>query len=601
MTLTPSRTTGIAALGVPKDLERFARETVLIMDTETTQLRPVKGGLRLLQIASPETKDHLVLDAWEFTLDDWEYVRNFFNVCPRYYVFHNAKFDIGWLHTHGIYIHKPLCTRLASRLIWNGKPGLKHGLADLIERLTSKPIDKEMQRSDWSQRLTAEQIIYAALDVKCLAACYHQITELLIQGNIYHAWMEECKAVPAISQMERFGLRWDVQRAKTLKDEVKRQVEEHTTNFVASVEEYIPRIKIGKAGFTLNSYPQMHQLFALILGEIPVDPKTKKKSVQQKVLKEYMGKSEEVKHYCDMKVAEKRRQLVTSILKEMTEEGDVYANFWQLGAETGRMSSSNPNIQNVPRSELFRSLVIPREGFKFVVADFSQMELRLAAVEANDETMVRTFQAGEDLHTATAKAIYHTDNPTKEQRRIAKSANFGLLYGAGIEGLRNYAAGMGIRMEYEEASRIHKAFHRTYKGIHKWQRDEAHNAAMANIRKWPAITIRRTGLRRYLIPEMNKMTTRCNNKVQGAGAAVLKSTLAALWPLMHSDGEGVVRLVAVVHDEIVLEVREADAQRWADTLRQVMEEHEALWLMSDYGDVPPLAEAAIGDNWAEAK
>ena len=236
-------------------------------------------------------------------------------------------------------------------------------------------------------------------------------------------------------------------------------------------------------------------------------------------------------------------------------------------------------------------------GWKLVVADYGQMELRLAAAEAQDPLMTEVFQQGQDLHTMTATQIYgvEPDEVTKEQRQIAKSANFGLLYGSGAKGLRNYAAATGIQMDIDEAAEVRQKFHAAYKGISKWQQQNARAADAAKDN--PSIRIRISGLRRFLPGEHNKLTTRCNTPIQGAGAAVLKLTLGKLWPLLKSDGEDIVCLAGVVHDEIILLVREEHADVWALQLQTIMEEAEARWL----GDIPPLAEAKVGDSWQEAK
>ena len=257
----------------------------------------------------------------------------------------------------------------------------------------------------------------------------------------------------------------------------------------------------------------------------------------------------------------------------------------------------SPNLQQVPRDVRFRACVQAPEGFKLVVADYAQMELRLAAAEANDALMIQAFQDGTDLHTLTAMQIYGVDEAdvTKDQRQIAKSANFGLLYGSGAKGLRNYAAAMGIQMDLAEAAEIREKFHAAYKGISKWQRENA-RAADASSGAAP-IYIRRSWFRRFLLGDNNKLTTRCNTPIQGAGAAVLKRTLGKLWEPLHADGEDIVRLAGVVHDEVILLVREDHAESWAEQLAAIMQDAEAEWLDA----VPPLAEAKIGDSWDQAK
>lgn len=257
----------------------------------------------------------------------------------------------------------------------------------------------------------------------------------------------------------------------------------------------------------------------------------------------------------------------------------------------------SPNLQQIPRDVRFRACVQAPAGWKFVVADFAQMELRLAAAEAQDELMTRAFQEGKDLHTITAMQIYGVseEDVTKEQRQVSKSANFGLLYGSGAKGLRNYAAGMGIQMDLDEAAEVREKFHAAYKGISQWQRT---NAALANApAKNPFVEVRVSGFRRFLPGEHNKLTTRCNTPIQGAGAAVLKHTLGKLWPLLRADGEDIVQLAGVVHDEVLCLVREEHAETWAIQLQSVMEAAEAKWL----GEIPPLAEAKVGDSWDQAK
>jgi len=349
--------------------------------------------------------------------------------------------------------------------------------------------------------------------------------------------------------------------------------------------------------FNLNSPAQLLKKFTALLGEPPMDTKNDKPSASKSALQEYVGDHRVIADYLRWKKIEKRRQMAETLLQNLHSDGFIRASYLQLGADTGRMSCMKPNLQQVPRDPRFRACVHVPAGWKFVVADYGQMELRLAAAEAQDPLMTEVFQQGKDLHTITATQIYGVseDDVTKEQRQVSKSANFGLLYGSGAKGLRNYAAAMGIQMDLDEAAEVRRKFRAAYKGIAEWQQRNARAADAAKDN--PSIRIRESGLRRFLPGEHNKLTTRCNTPIQGAGAAVLKLTLGKLWPLLHADGEDVVRLAGVVHDEIILLVKEEHADVWALQLQTVMEEAEARWL----GDIPPLAEAKVGDSWQEAK
>jgi DNA polymerase I-like protein with 3'-5' exonuclease and polymerase domains len=262
---------------------------------------------------------------------------------------------------------------------------------------------------------------------------------------------------------------------------------------------------------------------------------------------------------------------------------------------------TKPNLQQVPRDIAFRAAAEAPEGWSFVCADFGQMELRLAAAIAQDETMIKAFQADEDLHTLTAKAIYGDEvddaKEMKQRRQVAKSANFGLLFGAGAKGLREYAGAMGITMTIEDAQLIRDTFHATYSGIDEWQKRNAQDSNKTNGDKWAEVRIPVSGMRRFLPGDMNRVTVRCNTPVQGSGAAILKCALGKLWPKLHDAGESSVRLAAVVHDEVLLLVREGLEEEWMYMLQEAMESAESLWL----GEIPALAEANQGKTWADAK
>ena len=223
------------------------------------------------------------------------------------------------------------------------------------------------------------------------------------------------------------------------------------------------------------------------------------------------------------------------------------------------------------------------------------MELRLAAAVAKDETMTKALLQGGDLHVFTAEAMGYPTPISKEHRQIAKSANFGLLYGSGPKGLRNYAVGYGLNLTIKEATDIRNKWLGTYKGIAKWQKENARAADETAHKSWTDIRIPLSFMRRQLSREFNKVTIRCNTPIQGAGAAVLKCALGSLWPKLYEAGEDEVKLAACVHDEILLLVKEPQAEKWANILKGVMETAEAIWL----GDIPPLAEPCIGKRWSE--
>ena len=600
-------------------LHTLFNATTVAFDCETTGLQPVYGGLRLLQLAALDRMP-VVIDCWDLEDHHWQDLEEFFSL-KRYWLAHNAVFDLGWLQEHELYPEgEVLCTMLASRILTNGLPNLKHGLQHVVKRYLKLEISKEEQRSDWTGDLTHSQLDYAAYDVELLTQLDGPINQRMAEGNLHKAWFLECKALPTMAQLWRTGMPFQRDELEQLHQDLAADNERLGEAFIDTLDEALPEgkklprdldgtfnlrskpegsVREGtkkQAGFNLNSPKQLLDVFTTLIGAVPVD-NTGKPSASRAALREYVGDHRVVAEYLAWKRVEKRRQMVEALLKHLGSTGFIKASYMQLGADTGRMSCIGPNLQQIPRDSRFRACVKAPAGWKLVVADYAQMELRLAAAEAEDPLMIRAFQDGLDLHTVTAMQIYGVseDEVTKEMRQISKSANFGLLYGSGARGLRNYAAGMGVQMDLAEAGEIRAKFHAVYTGISRWQRE---NAAQANRhRSDAAIRIRNSGLRRILPGDYNSLTVRSNTPIQGAGAAVLKRTLGKLWPLLKADGEEVVRISGVVHDEVILLVREEHADVWCHQLAAVMQDAEAEWL----GPVPPLAEAKAADSWVDAK
>ncbi len=631
-------------------LHRISTSISIAFDTETLQLQPEVGKLRLIQLGCEVSKTIVIIDCFELDAGGWEKLRLFFTNGDRYWLAHNAVFDLGWLQEHGIYVRGRIgCTMLASKLHHNGTPNLRHGLAHVAKRVLKIELDKEQQRSDWSVPvLSRDQLVYAAKDVEVLLQLDYPLTAALQNARLAEAYALECRALPAMAQMWRTGLPWNrssleqlcadyqydiialskdflrefdnalpaehklpreatnPQRLSKLRDLVTQMGHEDSDyeKWYAEIEqlETAPKAfnlrpqatgdarrgtKI-EAGFNLKSPQQLLKKFTALLGTVPRDSKTGKPSASKAALQDYAADHHVIQTYLAWKKSEKRRQMAEGILEKMDPDGFVRASYLQLGAESGRMSCIKPNNQQIPRDTEFRQCVEAPDGWLLVDADFGQMELRLAAAVAQDEKMTKAFQAGEDLHTVTAEAIGCT-------RQIAKSANFGLLYGSGAKGLRNYAASSGVTMTVEAAATIRNQWLDAYAGVKQWQNQNAADASKTASNRWAEIRIPGSGMRRFLPGDMNRLTVRCNTPIQGAGAAILKCALGNLWPKVLEAGEQEVKIAACIHDEILLLVREDKAQQWALQLKQVMESAEAKWL----GDIPPLAEPSVGKRWSE--
>ena len=590
-------------------LEKLYTASSLSFDCETTGLQPEVGGLRLLQFGSAARKIVVVVDLFTASEEELAKLDLFFSNGTRFWTAHNAVFDLGWCAVYGWHPRGEVrCTMLASTLLNNGMPNLKHGLAPVAKRYLGIDVDKEQQRSDWSGELTEAQIRYAAKDVEILCELDAPIHQKIAQAGLSAAYSLECRALQGMASMRNNGLPFDRGALQGIEVDYEKDIENLGREFHLELddalpgEEKLPRnedgtfnlraresgsIRLGTkqfAGFNIGSPKQLLEKLTLVIGEVPIDAKTQKPSASRTALKEYAGNHSVIATYLQWKKAEKRRQMVVSLLKHQSPDGFVRASYWQLGAATGRMTCSDPNLQQVPRDAQFRESVIAPEGWVFVGADFSQMELRLLAIVAEDENMCTAFIEGKDLHTVTAEALGC-------DRQIAKSANFGLAYGSGAKGLRNYAAGMGVAITLEEATRVRQQWLDTYYGVQAWHRRLARESDKT-AGQVPTLRVPVSGLRRFLPGDINRLTIRANTPVQGAGAAILKCAIGSLWK--HLQGSDEAKLCACIHDEVLLLVRKGQEEKWMELLKVAMESAEAKWL----GSVPAVADVKTGASWA---
>jgi DNA polymerase I-like protein with 3'-5' exonuclease and polymerase domains len=266
-------------------------------------------------------------------------------------------------------------------------------------------------------------------------------------------------------------------------------------------------------------------------------------------------------------------------LDHLAADGRVYPRWVQLGANSGRMACSAPNMQNLPRGD-YRKCVAAPPGRVLVKADYSQIELRIAAKVSGDRALMAAYERGEDLHTLTARQVLGIAEVTKEHRQLAKALNFGLLYGMGAKGFRNYARShYGLELTEEQAEGYRQAFFRAYPGLRRWHRSMGDG---------PVNTRTLAGRRVLGVQQFNE---KLNLPVQGTGADGLKAALGLLWQRRH-EVPGAVPVLAV-HDEVVVECPEGDASRTASWLKAAMLDGMAPLV----APVPVEVEVKVGRTW----
>ncbi len=350
--------------------------------------------------------------------------------------------------------------------------------------------------------------------------------------------------------------------------------------------------------FNLLSTPQLrHVLFEKLM--LPVVKKTKTgASTDADVLEELAAAGHEVPRL----ILEYREvsKLLSTYLEALPqavnpETGRIHTSFNQIGAATGRLSSNDPNLQNIPvrtpRGEAIRRGFVPRAGWKFVVGDYSQIELRLLAHLSGDEAFVAAFRAGGDIHRQTAALIFGVDvvAVSGEQRARAKTINFATIYGQGPHSLSRQ---LGIGRD--EAKAFIDAYFARFAGVRRFLDD-----CVARAReKGYAETL--FGRRRY-IPELKEKNfnirsfgerTATNSPLQGSAADLIKIAMTRVHAALRERHQA--RLLLQVHDELVVEAPAAEAAAVATLLKREMESVVEL-------AVPLVADVGVGDNWLDAK
>jgi DNA polymerase I-like protein with 3'-5' exonuclease and polymerase domains len=266
--------------------------------------------------------------------------------------------------------------------------------------------------------------------------------------------------------------------------------------------------------------------------------------------------------------------------------GKIYAQFNQLGTVTGRITCSNPNLLGIPRDPRLRACIVPGNGHKFVIGDYSQIELRIAAEIAEDETMIKAFEKDMDLHQHTASLV--TGKPKKKigpkMRRVGKQLNFGVLYGMSPEAFRDkIQEDLGIQLSEERAQKLLANFFKAYKGVSRWRK--------MLIDKRP-LKIKTIGGRIRRWRHEPKVTELLNSPIQGTAADILKLCLVSLdKQLQNTDS----RIVCCVYDEIIIEAPEDNAGEVRGILKKCMKKAGRKFLKK----VPVKVDVVIADSWAE--
>lgn len=576
------------ALKAIKEIEAAAPAPVGV-DIETSHLLPHKGEIRLIQLSLGENK------TWIFDLHalDLSALKHPLTVMfrGRRKIAHNACFEAKWFASVGVDFSPPLfCSQLASQLCSAGLPG-EFNLAAVARQYLGVELDKSEQKSNWSGHLSSNQVRYAAKDAEILIPLREALVERLKNDGLIRVAQIEFEAIPAFAQMELRGLRLDQERLQLqqLKTECLRsQALQEFSEAALEIWDGPKQLSLFEEPtlpFNPNSPAQILKLFNSAGLNL--------ESVSKETLKQLRNPPKIIEKYLGWKNLETRMQDIEKYLKHIDSfTGRVYSNFLQLGAASGRTSSRNPNVQNLPGGEEFREVVVPEQGKTFICADFSQIQLRVAAKISGDPALRKTYQEEGDVHLKTASSIL--DKPESEitpaDRKKAKAVNFGFLFGQGSNGFRRYAKqSYGVELTTEEATLYRNRFFSLYQGLRNW-----HKTVDKNMRVFPFIRTPVSGRKRKIPPELRRLSVGANTPVQGLEADIGKRALTLVVEALKGLEAFV---VCYAHDEILVECSKVCADQVLDILETNMVKAGEEFL----GDIPCKVEGHSGQSWAEAK
>lgn len=414
-------------------------------------------------------------------------------------------------------------------------------------------------------------------------------TALKADADLWNLYNDvELPLVPVLREMEAAGVRFDVDKLK--------EAEQRLTAELNELEQRI--YALSGEPFNINSPRQVGEL---LFEKLKIDAKAKKSRTGQYSTSEEVLMALKERHEIVGLILEYRelKKLISTYIAALPEyiaaDGKIHTTYNQTVTATGRLSSSNPNLQNLPirseRGKLIREAVIPDEGCLFLSADYSQIELRLLAHFSQDEHLLQAFRSGQDIHAATAARIFKLpiEQITKDQRRKAKTANFGIIYGISAFGLAQQ-----LDCPRAEARQLIDDYFAAFPGVIKFIERQKEKSRVRGY----AETL--FGRKRYL-PDIlsNNATVRSfaernavNAPIQGTAADIIKIAMIAIHRRLQEEGLKA-QMIMQVHDELNFNVPESEVERVREI---VVSEMESVVHLS----VPLIADCGVGHNWLEA-
>ncbi|HAT8520797.1 TPA: DNA polymerase I [Vibrio vulnificus] len=586
-------------------LDKLKASELFAFDTETDSLDYMVANLVGLSFAVAEGEAayvpvaHDYLDAPEQLDRDWvlAQLKPLLEDDTKAKVGQNLKYDASVLARYGIEMKGIKHDTMLASYVYNSVGG-KHDMDSLALRfLQHSCISFEQLAGKGKNQLTFNQIdlneaaVYAAEDADVTLRLHNRLFANIEQDEKLNAIYQEIEVplVPVLSRMERTGVLIDDMKLSAQSQEIAVRLGELEQK----------AYEIAGQPFNMNSPKQLQTILFEQMG-LPVIKKTPSgtPSTAEEVLQELALDYPLPSVIMEYRGLAKLKSTYTDKLPKMINPhtGRVHTSYHQAVTATGRLSSTDPNLQNIPiRNEegrRIRQAFVAPHGYKILAVDYSQIELRIMAHLSGDQALLDAFQQGKDIHAATAAEIMGVsiEQVSSEQRRRAKAVNFGLIYGMSAFGL---AKQLGIPRGEAQAY-MDKYFER-YPGVMQYMEDTRSNAAQHGY-------VETIFGRRLHLPEItsrNVMRRKAaeraaiNAPMQGTAADIIKKAMLLVDQWIQEEGNGRVKLLMQVHDELVFEVEESCLTEIESKVQQLMESAAQL-------NVPLVAEAGHGDNWDQA-
>ena len=609
-----------------KKLVGLTDETMLSLDIETNGTDPYTSDILLIA---------LKLDDEELCLlpsdKNVPYILDLISHNPKIKILgHNLKFDFKFIfNKFGILFYNLFDTFIAESVLRAGLDSAFASLDELVFKYTNRSIDKALRNEflylkpgDYISDVLIE---YALNDVRYLSEIYHKQVSLLKDLKLTHVAELEMKLLPVVVVMETLGIKVDVQRWLN----VLPQIESKIPQLEESLKEYILDklsanfdgknlyeiaellcipVKSKKEQKLLETITDFHYAKDWLMENINLSSHKQILTVMnllgisvpntnEQTLRDYMS-FEFIQKLLEFR--ELKKLLTTygeNILNKINPVTKcLHPEFNQNGTATGRFSSVNPNCQNIPADDVFRSNFVARDGFKLIIADYNQQEYRLAGALTGDKQIIAAYKAGHDIHTSTAAIAYNVplSEVTKEQRFDGKRINFLTLYGGSPQKLHKV-----LNLSLERSKEIIDSINNSYSTSIKFRDLYGEKAFEVGY------SITAFGRKRFYekpkiyssLEEFNAIKKRIkrqayNALIQGTGADIVKLAMVECF-YNNPFGLDNFRMLLQVHDEIVFEVRDSIVDEAVKFIKETLERVEQKFL----GEIPAVVEINVNDFW----